>query len=232
MKYVIIVGGGKVGAYLASLLIAEGYTVRIIEGNRAEISRLSQEFTGEVVVVGEGTDPAVLEMAGVRKADVVAAVSRADETNLVVTSLARFEFSVPRIIARVNNPKNAWLFTPEMGVDVALNQADLIARLIAEEMSLGDMMTLLKLRKGQYSLVEEKVDPTSVAVGKALRDLDLPAECVLAAVIRKGQLIIPHSDTVLQPADEVLAVVHASQVSALAALLGAPSVTKQAHGAG
>jgi len=80
--------------------------------------------------------------------------------------------------------------------------------------------------------VEEKVDPTSVATGKAVRDLNLPAECVLAAVIRKGQLIIPHSDTVLQPADEVLAVVHASQVSALAALLGAPSVTNQAHGAG
>ncbi|MDD1713885.1 MAG: TrkA family potassium uptake protein, partial [Methanoregulaceae archaeon] len=135
MKYVIIVGGGKVGAYLASLLLAEGYTVRIIEGNRAEISRLSQEFTGEVVIVGEGTDPAVLEMAGVRKADVVAAVSRADETNLVVTSLARFEFNVPRTIARVNTPKNAWLFTPEMGVDVALNQADLMAHLIAEEMT-------------------------------------------------------------------------------------------------
>jgi trk system potassium uptake protein TrkA len=82
------------------------------------------------------------------------------------------------------------------------------------------MMTLLKLRKGQYSLVEEKVHPTSVAAGKALRDLDLPAECVLAAVIRKGQLIIPRGDTVLQPADEVLAVMHASQLAQLAALLG------------
>lgn len=217
---VIVVGGGKVGTYLASLLLGEGYRVRVIEERREEIPRLQHDLPTEVVVSGSGTDPNVLEAAGIRRADVVAAVTGADETNLVITSLARFEFDVPRIIARVNNPKNAWMFTPEMGVDVALNQADLMAHLIAEEMSLGDMMTLLKLRKGQYSLVEEKVDPTSVAAGKALRDLNLPAECVLAAVIRKGQLIIPHGDLVLQPADEVLAVVHASQLVQFAALLG------------
>ncbi|MGA9351829.1 MAG: TrkA family potassium uptake protein [Anaerolineae bacterium] len=217
---VIVVGGGKVGTYLASLLLGEGYRVRVIEERREEIPRLQHDLPTEVVVSGSGTDPNVLEAAGIRRADVVAAVTGADEINLVVTSLARFEFNVPRIIARVNNPKNAWMFTPEMGVDVALNQADLMARLIAEEMSLGDMMTLLKLRKGQYSLVEEKVDPTSVAVGKALRDLDLPAECVLAAIIRKGQLIIPRGGLVLQPADEVLAVVHASQLGQFAALLG------------
>jgi trk system potassium uptake protein len=143
-----------------------------------------------------------------------------DEINLVVTSLARFEFNVARVIARVNNPKNAWLFTPVMGVDVALNQADLIARMVAEEMSLGDMMTLLKLRKGQYALVEEKVHPTAVAVGKAVRDLNLPAECVLAAVIRKGDMIMPRGETVLQASDEVLAVVHTSQLARFAALLG------------
>jgi trk system potassium uptake protein TrkA len=95
-----------------------------------------------------------------------------------------------------------------------------MAHLIAEEMSLGDMMTLLKLRKGQYSLVEEKVDPESAVVGKALADLSLPTECVLTAVIRKGQVIIPRGDVILQPADEVLALVHASQVSSLAVLLG------------
>ena len=101
-----------------------------------------------------------------------------------------------------------------------MNQADLIAHLIAEEMSLGDMMTLLKLRKGQYSLVEEKVHPLAVSAGKALRDLELPSECVLAAVIRRGQLLIPRPDLVLQAADEVLAVVHTSQMGHLAVLLG------------
>ncbi len=217
---VIVVGGGKVGTYLASLLLAEGYRVKVIEVRQEEAPRLQHELPTEVVLLGSGTDPNVLEAAGIRQAHVVAAVTGADETNLVVTSLARFEFGVPRTIARVNNPKNAWLFTPEMGVDVALNQADLMAHLIAEEMSLGDMMTLLKLRKGQYSLVEEKVDPTSAAAGKVMRDLNLPSECVLVAIIRKGQLIIPHSDLALQPADEVLALVHASQLGQLAALLG------------
>jgi trk system potassium uptake protein TrkA len=107
-----------------------------------------------------------------------------------------------------------------MGVDVALNQADLLAHLIAEEMSVGDMMTLLKLRKGQYSLVEEKVAPTSPAAGKALRELDVPEECVLAAIIRKGALLLPRPELVLQPFDEVLALVHAAHVEQLARLLG------------
>jgi len=220
---VLVVGGGKVGSYLASLLLAEGYRVKVIEAQREQIPRLQRDLPAEVVMLGSGTDPNVLEAAGIRQAQVVAAVTGEDETNLVVASLARFEFHVPRIIGRVNNPKNAWLFTPEMGMDVALNQADLMAHLIAEEMSLGDMMTLLKLRKGQYSLVEEKVDPAATAVGKAVRDLDLPSECQLAAIIRKGQLVIPRGDTVLQPADEVLAVVHASQVAQLAAILGPQS---------
>ena len=149
-----------------------------------------------------------------------AAVTGADETNLVVTSLARFEFGVPRTIARVKNPRNAWMFTAEMGVDVALNQADLLAHLIAEEMSLGDMMTLLKLRKGRFSLVEEKVHPEAPGAGMALRDLALPEECVLVAVLRKGQLLLPRGEVVLHPADEVLALVHASQAARLAAVLG------------
>lgn len=149
----------------------------------------------------------------------VAAVSRADETNLVVTSLARFEFNIPRTIARVNAPKNVWLFTPEIGVDVALNQAYLMAHLLAEEMSMGDMLTLLKLRKCQYSVVEITVDPQAIAAGKAVRDLDLPTECVLTGIIRKGQLLIPPGSMVLQPADEVLAVVHAAQSDQLSSSL-------------
>jgi trk system potassium uptake protein TrkA len=120
------------------------------------------------------------------------------------------------VIARVNNPKNTWLFTPEMGVDVALSQSDILAKLIAEEMSIGDMMTLLKLRKGEYSIVEEKVHPKAAVVGRALRDIELPPQCVFAAVIRKGQLIVPNGNTELSPVDEVIALVHESQVSKLA----------------
>jgi len=220
--FVIVVGGGKVGTYLASLLLSEGYQVKVIEMRDEEIPRLQRDLSPEVVYHGNGTDPNVLEAAGIRNANVVAAVTGADETNLVVSSLARFEFKVARIIGRVNNPKNAWLYTPEMGVDVALNQADLIARLVAEEMSLGDMMTLLKLRKGQYSIVENRVDPEALAAGKLIRDLDLPRDCVLTAIIRGGELVIPRGDTMLEPDDEVLALVHSSQLEQLARLLRGP----------
>ena len=220
--FVMIVGGGKVGTYLAAMLLAEGYRVKVIEIRAEEIAQWQRDLPAGIMVLGSGTDPLVLEAVGIRHTDAVAAVTGEDETNLVVTSLARFEFGVPRTIARVNNPRNAWMFTPEMGVDAALNQADLMAHLIAEEMSLGDMMTLLKLHKGQYSLVEEKVEPTSPVVGKAVRDLGLPAECNLVVVIHEGRLISPRGDTVLQAGDELLAVVHASQLKRLAALLGHP----------
>ena len=218
--YVIIVGGGKVGSHLAEELLKSGHTIRLIEIREAIADRLKQELSEEVVLAGDGSSPRVLEYAGIDQAQVLAAVTGEDETNLVVTTLARFEFDVPRIIARVNNPKNAWLFSDEMGVDVALNQSDLLTKLIVEEMSLGDMMTLLKLRRGEYSLVEEKVHPKAIVVGKSLREITLPPECVFAAIIRKGNLIIPNGDTVLQPVDEVIALVHTSRTAELANILG------------
>jgi trk system potassium uptake protein TrkA len=226
--FVIIVGGGNTGSYLAKLLLDAGHSVKVVEERPQVLEKMEEEIPSESILVGDGSSPQVLEAAGVLKANVLAAVTGSDETNLVVTSLARFEFNVPRVIARLNNPKNAWLFTPEMGVDVALNQADILARLVAEEMSLGDMMTLLKLRKGEYSLIEEKVHPLSLSVNKNLRDLQIPEECVLVAIIRKNKLFIPHGDSVLQPADEVLALVHASQLKQLAILLGPkePTVRK------
>lgn len=218
--FVLIVGGGKTGSHLASLLIAEGYHVKVIEQRRDVLERLRDSFSPGEIVAGDGTNPTLLEKAGIKEADVLAAVTGEDEANLVITTLGRFEFKVPRTVARINNPKNAWLFTDDMGVDVALNQAEIIAKLILEEMSLGDMMTLLKLRQGEYSLIEEKVHPTSVAAQCSVRTLNLPPDCTLVAVIRKGKLIIPHGDTVLLPADEVLAIVHQSQLSELAAVLG------------
>jgi trk system potassium uptake protein TrkA len=218
--YVIIVGGGKVGAYLATLLLAGGERVRLIEERREDIPQLQHQLPLESVQQGSGTDPLVLEAAGIRQAQVVAAVTGSDETNLVVASLARFEFGVKRVIARVNDPRNAWMFTPKMGVDVSLNQADILAHLIAEEMSVGEMMTLLKLRKGDYSLVEEKVHPRSRAAGTGVGSLPLPTECVLVAVIRRGGLLIPRPDLVLEAEDEVLAMVHGSELATLARLLG------------
>jgi len=157
--YVIIVGGGNIGSYLAHLLLDAGHRVKIIEERPELLEKLKKEVPPDAVIVGDGSSPLTLERADISRANVLVAVTGADDSNLVVTSLARFEFNVPRVIARINNPKNAWLFTPEMGVDIALNQANILARLVMEEMSLGDMMTLLKIRRGNYSVVEEKIPP-------------------------------------------------------------------------
>ena len=222
MAEVLIVGGGRIGSYLSSLLAEGGHDVRLVESDAACVERLRSTHPGGSVVHGDGTDPDVLEAIGAHRADTVVAVTNRDETNLVVTSLAKFAFGVPRTIGRVNNPKNAWLYTAEMGVDVALKQADIIGHLVAEEMSLGEMMTLLKLRRGQYSLVEEQVHAGSAVAGRSLTELDLEAGCVLVGVVRGSELLIPHGDTQLMPGDEVLAVVDASAAAALAALLGPP----------
>lgn len=218
--FVIIVGGGNTGSYLAGLLQEAGHQVRVIEERPPLLEKLKTELPAGTIVAGDGSSPDILEMAGIKEAQVLAAVTGNDETNLVITSLARFEFGVPRTIGRVNNPKNAWLFNAEMGVDVALNQADIIGHLIAEEMSLGDMMTLLKVRRGQYSLIEEKVHPQSQVAKKPLREVALPAECTIVAIIRKSDLIIPRGDTVFEPADEVLALVHSKSLAKMNSLLG------------
>jgi len=219
--FVIIVGGGKTGAFLAHQLVSDGYQVRLIENRPELVTKLQETLPADVVVIGDGSSPGVLESAGIRQANVLAAVTGEDEANLVITTLARFEFHVPRTIARVNNPKNFWLFTPEMGVDVGLNQTEIFARLIAEEMSLGDMMTLLKLRRGEYSLVEEKLLPGSGLLGTPLKDLPLPETCTIAAVIRDGKVISPRGNMLFQPGDEVLAVVDNQSLQNLRLLLEA-----------
>jgi len=216
----IIIGGGKVGSFIADFLQKAGHSVMVVEERREELERLYREVGEKNVTLGSGTDPVILESAGIRQMDVLAAVTGKDETNLVAASLARFEFNVPRVIARVNNPKNAWMFTTDMGVDVALNQAELIGRLILEEMSLGDMITLLKLRKGQYSIVEEKVDPKSIMVGKQISKIKIPDQCVLIALLRRDGMVIPHGNVEIKQADEVIALAHSSQLDELAQLMG------------
>lgn len=218
--FVIIVGGGRTGSHLVRLLLEGRHEVKVIDDRPELIERLQAELPQFAVVTGDGSDPLTLQDAGVKRAQVVAAVTASDEANLVVTSLAKFEFKVPRVIARINDPRNAWLFTPEMGVDVALNAADVLGRLIEEEMSLGDMMTLLKLRRGQFSLVEEKLPPDSRAVGVMIKDLRLPEHCVIASIIRRGELIIPRGVTALEAGDEVLAVVDDTSAPQLAELFG------------
>ncbi len=225
--FVIVVGGGNTGSQLAKILLEAGHKVRVVEERPAVLEKLAKEIPAEAIITGDGSSPDILEKAGIHEAQVLAAVTGSDETNLVITSLARFEFNVKRVIARLNNSKNAWLFTPEMGVDVSLNQAEILARLSAEEMSLGDMMVMLKLRRGKYSLVEEKIPPGASAVKVAIKDLALPQNCVIAGIIRNGEIVLPRGVTVLEAGDEILALVDENARIGLEKLLGRPGLSQR-----
>jgi trk system potassium uptake protein TrkA len=220
--FVIVVGGGNTGSQLTKFLLEAGHRVRVIDERPVVLEKLRSEIPQEVIIDGDGSSPTVLEKAGVQKAQVLAAVTGSDETNLVITSLGKFEFNVPRVIARINNSKNAWLFTPDMGVDVSLNQAEILSKLTAEEMSIGDMMTMLKIRRGQFSIVEEKIAPHAIACGKALKDLILPNNCVISGIIRHGEIVMPRGATVLEEGDEILALVDDEARGQLAKILGRP----------
>lgn len=221
--FVLIAGGGRTGAQLANLLLSENYKVRMVEHRPEILAHLHQELPTESIYEGDPSDPDVLDAAGIRQAHAVAATTTDDATNLSLCFIARKMFGVPRTIARINNPRNAWLFNENFHVDVALNQANVLAHLIQEEMSLGDMMTLLKIRHGRYSLVEEKVEKGARAIGVALKDLGLPEECIIAAVIRDGQVTLPRGTTTFQEWDEVLAITSSEGAHQLAHLLSAES---------
>ncbi len=224
---VIVVGGGNTGSHLARVLLDAGHQVKVIEERATLLEKLKQELPAESIIEGDGSSPTVLEKAGVMQANALAAVTGSDDTNLVITSLARFEFNVPRVIARVNNPKNAWLFNAEMGVDVFLNQAEILAQLVAEEMSLGDMMTLLKLRRGNYSVVEEKIPPGAKGIGMALKDIQFEEQCVIAAIIRDGKMTLPRGDSIFQEGDEIVAIASPEGAKTLAELLAHPVYPKR-----
>ena len=216
--YVLIAGGGRTGTQLAHLLLEQNHKVRVLEHRRDVLARIHRELPTEVIYEGNATDLEELDQAGIRQVQVVAACMANDEDNLVVCYLARQHFGVQRTIARINNPRNAWLFDEKFCVDVALNHSEVMARLIEEEMSLGDMMTLLKLRRGDYSLVEEKIPDGARAIGIAIKDLDLPETCVIAAIIRDGKVVVPRGGSVLELGDEVLAVTDRQGAEQLAAL--------------
>lgn len=202
---VIIIGGGQVGSYIANLLLFNKYSVKIIDNREHIIEKLKKELPAESVVFGNGTDPDILEAAGIKKADVLVAVTGADETNLVASTLAKFEFGVPRVVGRVNNPKNAWLFTIQMGVDVSLNQADILGHMVIEEMDLRNIFTLLKLSMGTYSIIRTVVEDQSLAIGKAIRDLNFPVESRLILLSRDKNVILPVGETVIEKGDIILA---------------------------
>ena len=215
---VMIAGGNPTGAELATLLLDQQHEVILIEHRNDLLVQLHLELPTEVIYEGVAMDLKVLEDAGIRTAHVLVACTNNDADNLALCYLAHTLYQVPRTIGRINNPRHAWLFNDKLHVDVALNESSILAHLIGEEMSLGDMMTLLKLRRGQFSLVEVIIPEGVKAAGEAIKDLPLPERCVIVTIIRKGEMIVPRGTTTVEVGDEVLAItdnIGAEQLSEL-----------------
>jgi len=197
-------GGGKVGAFLAETLDAKGHRVAVIERNKELCERLAA-ITSAVIIHGDGCDIRYQEEADVGGSDVFAAVTGDDDDNLVACQLARTYFRVPRSVARVNNPKNERIFN-KLGVD-AISSTTVIAQLIEERTTVGDIITLHTLKKGKLAVVELDL-PTDRcrSCEVPLRDLGLPPGCVLVSIVRGEEVIIPQGESTLQPGDTVIAV--------------------------
>lgn len=217
--YVVIVGAGKVGSYLARILSESGYEVTLVEQRREQCAKIKEEAPEINIVCGDGCEPYVLDEARMSKADAVVAATGHDEDNLVVCLLGKREYEVPHTIGRINNPKNEWLFTDHFGVDIGISNTHIIAKILQEEVVLGDLVTLLKLRKGDVALVEITVTDECKGLGHAIKELKLPPDVVLVTLIRDNEVLIPKGETVLKLGDEVLAVTSVASESALAACL-------------
>ena len=197
--------------------------MRLIEHRPQVLAHIHRELPTELVYEGNATDPRTLELAGLgRGAGAGRRRWRATPRTSRCASSPASASRSPRTIATINDPRNAWLFDAKFRVDVALNQSDILASLIEQEMSLGDMMTLLKLRRGSHSLVSETLLEGARAVGLTIQELPLPRSSVICAILRGGEVVIPRGNVRLEAGDDVLALVDEASAPELAALFGPP----------
>lgn len=219
---VLVVGGGIVGAFLARIL-REKNEVTLIEISLDRAQTLEGELANVRIIAEDGCEPWVLELAGIEKTDLVVAVTGDDEDNLVVSYLSKFEYDVPQVISRVNNPVNRWLFTRSWGVDVEVSTPDIMAKIIEEETTLGEVVTVMKLQSSDVGLLEITVPPEARALHKKLSEISLPPETLIVTVVRGDAMMIPKADTVFEEGDKVLAITNISNQDALECALGHPS---------
>ncbi len=201
---VAIAGAGNVGTYIATDLKEAGHDVMIIEQDRDLVSRL-QDSVPVTWVVGDACEVTTLDGAGIAEVDVVVAVTGDDEDNLVISLLAKQEFAVPRVVARVNHPQNQWLFNETWGVDVSVSTPHLLTALVEEAVSVGSLVRLLQFQDAR--LVEVTLADDSPAVGEAISELGVPRDATIVAIVRERHVIVPRGETAMQPGDEVLVLV-------------------------
>jgi trk system potassium uptake protein TrkA len=204
---VVVAGAGNMGRHLAIDLAKRGNEVTVIEQETGPAQRARSELPESVtVLLGDACEPYVLEEAKLGQADVIVAATGDDEDNLVISLLAKQEFAVPRVLARVNHPQNEWMFTEQWGVDVAVSPPHILTSLVEEAVSVGDLVRLLKLQRGQVTLVELTLEEHSQVAGRPMYELRLPLDSAIVAIVRDEHVVIPQPETVLTPGDEILAI--------------------------
>jgi trk system potassium uptake protein TrkA len=203
---VAIAGAGNVGLFIANDLLSAGHDIQLIEQDPAVVER-AVAAQGIEWVVADACEVSSLREAGLERSDVVVAATGDDEDNLVISLLAKQEFAVPRVIARVNHPKNEWMFNENWGVDLSVSTPHLITALVEEAVTVGRLVRILQFEGGQARLVEVTLAEDSPVIDRALADVGVPRDATIVAVVRAEHVVMPRGDTVFEAGDEVLAMV-------------------------
>jgi trk/ktr system potassium uptake protein len=203
---VAIAGAGKVGLFIANDLRSAGHEVLLIEQDQSIVNR-SVAADGVEWFIGDACEVNSLREAGLEKCDVVVAATGDDEDNLVVSLLAKQEFAVPRVIARVNHPKNEWLFNENWGVDVSVSTPQIITALVEEAVTVGRLVRILQFEGGQARLVEVTLADDSPAIDRSIAEMDVPRNATIVAIVRDEHVVMPRGDSIFEAGDEVLAMV-------------------------
>jgi trk system potassium uptake protein TrkA len=215
--YIVIVGAGKVGYFLAKRLCQGKHGVSVVEKDKTTCDEIAKELD-VMVIRGDGCDPLILEDAGTARADVVAAVTGDDEDNIIICQLAKELFRVQRTVGRVNNPYNEHIFS-ELGVDIPMNSTEIIAKIIEEEISFSDFVSLLSFKRGKLAIVRVDLPKDSPVIDKEVKDIQWPENSVLLSVVRQDDVIVPKGNTVLKAGDDVIALTTVGNESQLSNLL-------------
>ncbi len=221
--YIVVVGGGKVGYYLTKTLVTEGYEVLLIEKDAAKVRTGSERF-GAVVLQGDGCEVAILEKAGAARADVLIATSGDDEDNLVIAQLGQHHFHVPKVIARINNPKNEEIFR-RLGVTYTVSQTNIILSRIEEEIPNRPLIHLSTLRHADLAIVEVDIERDAPVVGQEIRAIRFPPDTIVAAVVRDDMLVMPRGETRLTAGDRVIALTRRMHEAALRDALASADIS-------
>ena len=215
---VAIAGAGAVGRSIARELVRSEHAVMLIE---RKLEHVEQESVPEATWVhADACELSSLEAASLETYEVVIAATGDDKANLVLSLLAKTEFGVSRVVARVNDPRNEWLFDESWGVDVAVSTPRMLASLVEEAVSVGDLVRLMTLRQGQANLVEVTLPDNTPLAGKPVRKLQLPRDAALVTILRGGRVIVPQQDDPLEGGDELLFVASVDVEDDLRAAVG------------